>query len=872
MLKKEIVIQETNGVARVNEFVRTGIPFARGELSKLESLVILSTDGGYQYVQTTVLSYWHDGSVKWLLLDFSCSVSPHGKVSYYLTEQPHSHTQSATDIRVVQSKINWTVDTGPCQFILDAKKFYPFVAIQVAGKKLLSHGLHSACILRDEHGLILDPVVDEIVKEDTSGPIRTILRLCGFFGKAGCDSIRFSCRLHFFGGTSLVLLEMCLHNPKAAHHPGGLWDLGDPGSFLLKEFSLRLPLARELVCNASCQPYQDSRTVRSDAKECLSIYQESSGGEQWRSPVHRNRTGEVPLTFRGYEVQHGGEKIANGERATPVMWCGRNDSVGVAAVLPNFWQEFPKALAWDGEGLKISLFPAEFPDLHELQGGEQKNHTLYLDFAATPESLNWARRPLAAVASPHVFHDAGVFQDLPFFPATSEVEIDLADALIDGPEEFFHKREIIDEYGWRNFGEVYADHEAAFHQGPEIFVSHYNNQYDLCAGFYRKFMATSDPRWGELAMDLARHVLDIDIYHTSLDREEYTHGLFWHTDHYIDAGLATHRSFSREHLKKKNPLFCGGGPGAEHCYSNGLTIHYFLTGNPQFREAVIELANWVVLSLKGPQTILASLKRGIGYLNLWRNNKGARKLFPRYPLTRGTGNAISTCLDAFQVEGNPKFLNLCEELIAGAIHPHDDISARNLLNAETAWSYTVFLLALVKFLDKKIELGEFRDCGSHAKESLLAYAEWMLQNEYPYLEKPDILEYPNETWAAQDLRKAVVFYHASRYAKPDKHQDFTIKTRYFFEYGRDELFRQPTSRFSRPFALILQNGWVENKLWVNPNAVSLPEDGKISEKPTPSLKLLTVATRIVEELQEIVRITNISKEWDWIRFRIGINS
>ena len=37
---------------------------------------------------------------------------------------------------------------------------------------------------------------------------------------------------------------------------------------------------------------------------------------------------------------------------------------------------------------------------------------------------------------------------------------------------------------------------------------------------------------------------------------------------------------------------------------------------------------------------------------------------------------------------------------------------------------------------------------AYGRASLLHYARWMADNEYPYLDKPEILEYPNETWAA----------------------------------------------------------------------------------------------------------------------------
>ena len=72
--------------------------------------------------------------------------------------------------------------------------------------------------------------------------------------------------------------------------------------------------------------------------------------------------------------------------------------------------------------------------------------------------------------------------------------------------------------------------------------------------------------------DLARHVIDIDIYHTDKDRDEFNGGLFWHTNHYLDAATSTHRTHSREHQKIK-PGGCGGGPGLEHLYTTGLLYH-----------------------------------------------------------------------------------------------------------------------------------------------------------------------------------------------------------------------------------------------------------------------------------------------------------
>ena len=129
---------------------------------------------------------------------------------------------------------------------------------------------------------------------------------------------------------------------------------------------------------------------------------------------------------------------------------------------------------------------------------------------------------------------------------------------------------MIDEYGWRHFGEIYADHEAVDRAG---LVSHYNNQYDAIAGLASRFMQTGDARWWSAMCELAAHVTDIDLYHTTDDRAAYNGGYFWHTQHYVAAGTATHRSYSRLAVSS------GGGPSSEHNYTTGLLLHHFLTGS-----------------------------------------------------------------------------------------------------------------------------------------------------------------------------------------------------------------------------------------------------------------------------------------------------
>ena len=145
-------------------------------------------------------------------------------------------------------------------------------------------------------------------------------------------------------------------------------------------------------------------------------------------------------------------------------------------------------------------------------------------------------------------------------------------------------------------------------------------------------------------------------------------------------------------------------------------------------------------------------------------------------------------------------------MIRRCIHPRDDIGERNLLDAERRWFYTVFLQALGKYLDYKIELQSLDAMYQYARTSLLQYADWMVDHEYPYLDRPEILEYPTETWAAQDMRKSDVFAFAAKHASGRARDRFLERAEFFFHASVSKLSSLPTRTLTRPVVLMLTNG------------------------------------------------------------------
>ena len=210
----------------------------------------------------------------------------------------------------------------------------------------------------------------------------------------------------------------------------------------------------------------------------------------------------------------------------------------------HFWQNFPKAIEADGRRLTLRLLPRQFADAARAPGRRaedaraSRSPSATIRWRATP--LVWGRAPSLAAATPRVVcrdrggavPDAGV-------PRTSTPGIGvLVDAAIEGDETFERKREVIDEYGWRHFGDIYADHENPFSGEAEPLVSHYNNQYDAIAGFARSVPAHRRRPVVAADDELAAHVIDIDIYHTDATRRRTTTACSGTRIHYVAAGTS----------------------------------------------------------------------------------------------------------------------------------------------------------------------------------------------------------------------------------------------------------------------------------------------------------------------------------------------
>lgn len=752
---------------------KQGIPVSKGMFGAGEHLAIFNGKQKLLDVYVSVANLWEDGSIKWLIVAGIVRLEKNKALTLHIKSEKSEARCEALFVKQHAEEL-----------VIEMKQRDSFhISKQQPTNVLLNKNIDISLHINEK-------TIDNSRLKNTSYEYL----LNGYSHQAAKVSQWFEVdyqthtldiwqELEIYPSSGLVLCHLTITNPAAAEHPNGAWDLGDHNSIRISELGL--------VINMTSYTAALSASELNCVQAVDTIFQASSGGEKWQNSIHVDHTNSVTLPFRGFRAFKSGSCIAQGDTIQPSLVCHADNEHSVFIEVKDFWQHFPSSISICDKQAKFSLLGSQFAAEQELQPGEQL--TRQFSISAEPV-LNFAIEPLFYwIDSPHFF---------PLFNAsrTNNPFQALINKAINGSNSFFKKSEKADVYGWRHFGELYADHERGNTPQDTDFVSHYNNQYDPICGMLCQWVSTGDKRWKTLADDLAKHVANIDVYHTNLDKPEYSGGLFWHTDHYVQAYTATHRTYS---TLQPNDVYQdhagGGGPGGQHCYTNGLLLHYYLSGSETSRQALLSICDWITHYYEGDGTLVGALFaiKNAGNIGLKNVMTGT------YPFDRGTANYLQAILDRFDLLGNTQDLDKCATIIANTVSPNDDISLRQLDDVEKTWFYTVFLQALCRFITVKERLSQNDADYSYAVKSLCHYVHWMIENEYVYLEKPNILEFPNDTWTGQDLRKLCVMNFAKAYFPSNEAlvSKITELTRGIYE----RLSKSTEAETTRVLCLMMQN-------------------------------------------------------------------
>jgi hypothetical protein len=242
-----------------------------------------------------------------------------------------------------------------------------------------------------------------------------------------------------------------------------------------------------------------------------------------------------------------------------------------------------------------------------------------------------------------------------------------------------------------------------------------------------------------------------------------------------------------------------GGPGNV----SGLLLCYNLTGNERAPDEVVGLADWVINMDDGEQHLLgiaSSQSTGQATCTCCNSDHGPG---------RGVGNSFNALLDlATDAE---QYLVKAEQIMRRTNHPMDDSKSNELSRAEERWPYTVQLQALTRFIELSQSFKSAEFARRYARACLLHYARWMAEHERTHPDHPADLEFPTETWTAQDLRKGNMLLMVAGF------NDNLTDSRRFHGRGREILdgawsclLGFPTYGCTLPVALVFQQGYLQH--------------------------------------------------------------
>ena len=409
-----LTAREDAGYTRRSEPVSAGVILPRGAVIDLSTLAVTATGGKTVPAQFETTSTWPDGSVKWLLVDFEADCAARGNATYRLADSG-AKDAPATALTVDQDDRGVTVSTGPMRCRLDRQGFDLFseVYLDHDGNGTFED---SEKISRAErfNSIRLTDMMDreyasrwgeiESFEIEADGPVRAPpwRSRAEWRTRTATACLDYTARIHFYAGSGLVRVFFTLANRNPAQNyydedSSPHWILGQPSSVFFEDFSLTTSLGFDGPVEMSVGDGPNDILDRVPLTDEGGIYQESSGGDNWYGRVHMNHKLEIPMRFRGAKTFVG--EVEPYQVNRPDAWLHVADrKFGLAVAVRWFWQNFPKALTATPDGqVRVGLFPHEWPDEHELQGGEIKTHEVAFYFHSGPQGSSVGENRVATV-------------------------------------------------------------------------------------------------------------------------------------------------------------------------------------------------------------------------------------------------------------------------------------------------------------------------------------------------------------------------------------------------------------------------------------------------------------------------------------------
>ena len=385
-------VSEHDGVERRNEIVTSGVPFPQGAVRTVQDLGLRDDAGKEVPCQFTPLARWDDGSLQWVLLEFTTDLPAGAKKSYRLdTGTKSGRRPIAPSLSVRDDGSAILVDTGALRFRVPKDSFVLMDRTRVkTGTGWTSPTGAGAAIVVDASGKRFGselPGEGTEVKVERSGALSAVIRCSGTHrARDGGEMFRYVARLRVHAGSSAVRLFYTFINtqkegppPEGEGIPVGYGpgrDAHPPALDPVRGVELQVPAPRGARRFSFGLPGRAPVSGNVAKGEIVDLLQ--TGPEVSRP--------KIPfLTRVRRRVKGADERLFEGPGRSPGWVDLTGNRAGLTASVRWFWQQHPKQLSVSAEGFRVGLWPINPPEPprrypHFFRQGFAKTHEVLLQF------------------------------------------------------------------------------------------------------------------------------------------------------------------------------------------------------------------------------------------------------------------------------------------------------------------------------------------------------------------------------------------------------------------------------------------------------------------------------------------------------------
>ncbi len=516
----KLYFEKLSAFDRIKEPCVAAVPLEKGKLFDAD-LFAVADDDGQVLSQTIPTAFWDDGSVKWVLVHFLADLPANkGKIYYYdLVKEKRNDEfinifEERNNIVVKTDKITVRLNNKGNIFNLIESDFISFEEDDIIGPVL--NEKYYACI--EDGWKVLE-----------NGSVTAILEAHGrHFDKESNSFFDFTVTLQFFKNKEWFKIDYRIINRE------------DCESSVVR--SLRLDFIKKASNEVKFALANSNYKTKFDmgTKDDVLYYKIDAKHIIYEANEH------FPEVFYGTFFAD---------------W--RNENGGICASVYQAYQNYPKALKADKNGISIYIVP-ENSEIEFLKG-IAKSHTLFLQLHSAEESIeNINIRALQFQMPDRPFLEQDEYKKTGLFP----------DIFLSGDEKnadfegaFIHRADSrARAYGMLNWGDSPDMHYTSQGRGGGDIVW-VNNEYDFPHAAMLMYVRFGERRMLDYLIAAARHWMDVDICHCSDD--EFRRG-----------GQVIH---SAKHASGKVDI--------SHEWVEGLFDYYHMTGDRFAYDCAIEIGN-----------------------------------------------------------------------------------------------------------------------------------------------------------------------------------------------------------------------------------------------------------------------------------------